>query len=675
MDNYGTKYYENNKLLGYIINKNEGVIVNKYSNDNGEEYNDVTVKSVSNNIIDKNSISFLKWIDIKQNNGFIRKYNNLIIYFNNEGNIYNIEGEFNSPHFPINDSEYNYNNKIGTIDFETFGENGLGNQQVYAGGWCTEKYSDLIYIEKGELPENVIKKTIESIFAHKELDNYVFYGHNFGRFDSLFIIKAVKNISHIEIDPIFKDNQIISMRIKNTQTNMKIKFYDSINLINGSLDIILKNFNCQYQKGIFPYNFVNENNLFYIGTKPKFDFYENINFKYYNKIPNNNWNLKNETLKYLNSDIKGLLEVLIKFSKNIFNDYSINITSYSTLPSLNLAIFTTKYYNEQENNICMIKGKIEEDIRTAYFGGNVDVFINEIDKGYLYDMNSQYPFAMLNDMPIGKGKFTMDKNLNNLFGFVYGTITAPSEDLLRIPFIQFRDEQGNVTCPRGKFQRLIFTEEIKDALNYGYKIDIEYGYVFDRGKNLFKNYIDYHYDKKKNATDIVTKQIAKLMLNSLYGKFGMKEIYSKLKFVDSKTANRLNKNFNTSIFAKIDENLYLIKYSSKISEKLRILFKNSEENNNLTNFKDIGLIKSRGVPSAVHIAAAISAYARISINKYKNIPGNPCIMSDTDSVVLPNKLNDSCIGKELGQMKLEHEIKYGIFMLSNFDEIALICHF
>jgi hypothetical protein len=51
--------------------------------------------------------------------------------------------------------------------------------------------------------------------------------------------------------------------------------------------------------------------------------------------------------------------------------------------------------------------------------------------------------------------------------------------------------------------------------------------------------------------------------------------------------------------------------------------------------KESGLNKSRTVPSAVHTAAAITAYARMIINDYKNIPGNPCIMSDTESAVLP----------------------------------------
>jgi len=54
-----------------------------------------------------------------------------------------------------------------------------------------------------------------------------------------------------------------------------------------------------------------------------------------------------------------------------------------------------------------------------------------------------------------------------------GKITAPSEEFLRVPFIQYKDSYiGNVTCPRGEFSRMIFTEEMKYARKYGYSIDI-----------------------------------------------------------------------------------------------------------------------------------------------------------------------------------------------------------
>ena len=75
-----------------------------------------------------------------------------------------------------------------------------------------------------------------------------------------------------------------------------------------------------------------------------------------------------------------------------------------------------------------------------------------------------------------------------------------------------------------------------------------------------------------------------------------------------------------------------------------------------------GLNKSRKVPTAVHIAAAITSYARILNNEYKNILGNLCIMSDTDSVVLTKPLPGYQVGKNLGKMKLEHEINKGIFI-------------
>jgi hypothetical protein len=82
--------------------------------------------------------------------------------------------------------------------------------------------------------------------------------------------------------------------------------------------------------------------------------------------------------------------------------------------------------------------------------------------------------------------------------------------------------------------------------------------------------------------------------------------------------------------------------------------------------KESGLNKKINISSAVHIAVAISSYARIIINEYKNIPGNPLIMSDTDSAVLPHPLPDHLIGGELGQMKLENVITEGIFLKKKF---------
>ncbi len=366
------------------------------------------------------------------------------------------------------------------------------------------------------------------------LDGYTFYVHNLGRFDSVFILKSLIINKNINITPIWKDNSILSLSIQ--YNNVFITLLDSLQLIPDSLDSILKSFKCNTKKGYFPYSFVNKNNLFYIGDKPSRDFYDNISDSEYNSIKNNNWDLKKETLNYLKSDVEGLLEAITKFSIKIYDKYQLNITNYKTLPGLALSVYKSSYIPDNyKKKIKMIKGEVENEIRKAYFAGNVDVFINKINKGYLYDINAQYPTAMLQDMPVGDPVLSLETNLDKIFGFVYAEITAPEAETLRVPFIQYRDPIKRLTtCPRGKFKRLIFSEEIKYALKFGYSINIEYCYQFERGVDLFKDYVIDHYKIRQSSDDPLQKAIAKLFLNSLYGRFGMKDLESIMKIVDKK---------------------------------------------------------------------------------------------------------------------------------------------
>jgi hypothetical protein len=225
-------------------------------------------------------------------------------------------------------------------------------------------------------------------------------------------------------------------------------------------------------------------------------------------------------------------------------------------------------------------------------------------------------------------------------------------------------------CPRGKFKRLIFSEEAKYALKYGYKINVEYCYQFNRGKDLFKDYILDHYEIKSSTTDPVQKSIAKLFLKALYGRMGMKDIDNVMRIVDKKEAENLDKTSNVSILSEIADNKYLVKYSGKISDSVTQLYSKKINSSSEIKTKDYtkadlkksGLNRFVPNPAAVQIAAAISSYARMLINEYKNIPGNPCLMSDTDSAVLPKPLPKHLVGTGLGQMKLENKINKGIFI-------------
>ena len=51
--------------------------------------------------------------------------------------------------FPTYKKDKEFNDKIGTIDLETFGENlGLGYHSVYAGGWAVKDQTKLFYLKK-----------------------------------------------------------------------------------------------------------------------------------------------------------------------------------------------------------------------------------------------------------------------------------------------------------------------------------------------------------------------------------------------------------------------------------------------------------------------------------------------------------------------------------------------
>lgn len=120
------------------------------------------------------------------------------------------------------------------------------------------------------------------------------------------------------------------------------------------------------------------------------------------------------------------------------------------MPSLALAVYTSSFYDESAHKIKMIKGTVEQDLRDSYFGGNVGVYINKITNGYLYDMNSQYPYAMLNDMPVGNPVFFEGNILDfekdpqkRPFGIFNVEIEAPKD--LKMPLLQLRCKTKNGT--------------------------------------------------------------------------------------------------------------------------------------------------------------------------------------------------------------------------------------
>ena len=352
------------------------------------------------------------------------------------------------------------NTNYGTIDLETLSINESGDQLAYAGGWTIKSGDDFI-VNKfmsnnindpiiltiiDSIFDNIRKKDDESLNKQKIRNGLTLYAHNLGKFDAIPIIhgligKVASLKYEIKVTWKSEENKVLAIRITEKQTKLHIKLLDSCSFFNfNSLDNLLKSHNLEIQKGKFPHSFIKSHNLNYVGNKPSIEFYKNITKEEYDNIPLENWNIRTELLKYLENDLIGLFKLIELYHNKYFERYNLNMMDNLTLPSLAKAIFTSNYYNE-DHEIKVIKGKLEDQIRTAYLGGMIHVLNSkEINQAYHYDMNSQYPNAMLKDMPTGNPVLTSEKDLNKLFGFSYGLITPPSESELKVPLLRQRIE-------------------------------------------------------------------------------------------------------------------------------------------------------------------------------------------------------------------------------------------
>lgn len=479
-----------------------------------------------------------------------------------------------------------------------------------------------------------------------EYNGFHVYLHNFSKFDGVFILKNLAKAIHSkDIKFLIRDRNILNITIsynfdklvkgKLIKARGHISFHDSMLIVPGSLSKLAVNFG--------------------VTTKGDFDF---------TKLSNMTWstllNIKNELLNYNKRDCKVLYEIILKFAKGIHDQYQINITTYPTLSSIAFAIYRSNYI-KKNFNIPITNKKDYDRMSKSYRGGHVDVYIPYGENLYCYDVNSLYPSVMQKHyFPVGQAKYFnkpsagegLFKDLNNIFGIVQVHVTCPKDMKLPILLHRYKDPAtGTVStiCPVGKWTGWYFTEELKYAVTLGYQIEIIRGYHFDKRAKIFSKYVSDLYKTRSNYPKTHSLNIiAKLLLNSLYGRFGM-SIY----VMFYKLVTLTNLSINDSFEEIID-----------IGDDHALIGLGEVKNYNY----DGNMIKT-----SVGIASAITAYARIAIHKFKLLAGEHLHYTDTDSIFTSKPLPKYLVGDKLGQMKLEYGgiIKKAVFLAPKLYALVL----
>jgi hypothetical protein len=184
--------------------------------------------------------------------------------------------------------------------------------------------------------------------------------------------------------------------------------------------------------------------------------------------------------------------------------------------------------------------------------------------------------------------------------------------------------------------------EMDNAVKLGYKFEIIRGYTFDK-ENIFKEYVDFLYNlRSQYPKSNPLNYIAKILLNSLYGRFGMDDNFTNINIIHKDYLG----DFENKFFDQIDEKIDLGEY-------MMIFYHNLENNNEDDSTHNI----------SIPIAAAITAYSRIHMSQFKNNPKINLYYTDTDSIYTDSEMDNYLIDNQiLGKLKLEHVCKKAIFL-------------
>lgn len=203
---------------------------------------------------------------------------------------------------------------------------------------------------------------------------------------------------------------------------------------------------------------------------------------------------------------------------------------------------------------------------------------------------------------------------------------------------------------------MYYSEELKYARSIGYTVIPIAGYLFDRMESPFNEFVSSIFGnrlKAKEEGNEALSYVYKILMNSLYGRFGInpKSTTSEIHTEEERSKLIQHPTFKDADLLEMDKEL-----ADKDYDKGNVWLMTFN-----VNTESDAAHWNPPKNAAVQIAAAITACARIYMYPY--ISREDCYYTDTDSVILGKPLPEEMISsKVLGKLKLEYIIKSGYFL-------------
>ena len=408
--------------------------------------------------------------------------------------------------------------KCFTADFETTTD--INDCRVWAYAIC----------EIGNTNNFSYGNNIDSFidFCKTTKDNYRIYFHNL-KFDGEYIFSyLLKNGYELIEDKKERRDKTFTCLISDTgqfytieiyftvkkKKCNKVTIFDSLKILNFSVDKIAKAFDLPIRKLKIDYKAKRE--VGHVLTKEEVD--------------------------YIRNDV----EIMARALKFMFDEGLNKMTIGSD--ALYFYRKNCKYFNKYFPELPY---EIDQDIRRSYKGGftylNPKYKEKEVGHGLVLDVNSLYPSILHNEeLPFGEPVFFEGKyKESKLYPLYIQTFTCIFElKKGKIPSIQLKNNLSfmpneYIESSKGEHVTLTLTNIDLELFFTQYEVsNITYhsGWAFKGIIGLFSEYVDYWTERKiqaKKDNNKVLYLISKLMLNSLYGKFGLNpNTRSKFPYID-----------------------------------------------------------------------------------------------------------------------------------------------